>query len=39
MIFDIDIENKKLKSLIPVDWERTKFDLEKVVKKTCPAIE
>lgn len=25
MIFDIDIENKELRSLTPVDWERTKI--------------
>lgn len=25
MIFDIDVENKQLKGLVPVDWERTKI--------------
>lgn len=30
MIFDIDIENKKLRSLTPVDWERTKLDFDKI---------
>lgn len=29
MIFDVDVENKKLRSLTPVDWERTKLDLGK----------
>lgn len=30
MIFDIDIENKIIKSIIPVDWERTKIDQQKL---------
>ena len=29
MIFDIDIENKTIRSVTPVDWERTKIDQEK----------
>lgn len=32
IIFDVDIENKKLKSLTPVDWERTKLDFEKITE-------
>lgn len=27
MVFDLDVPNKKLVSLIPVDWERTTFNL------------
>ncbi len=30
MIFDIDIENKKINKIIPTDWERTKIDEEKL---------
>lgn len=30
MIFDIDIENKIVRGIIPVDWERTKIDQEKL---------
>lgn len=30
MIFDIDIENKTIKGIVPVDWERTKIDQPKV---------
>lgn len=26
MIFDIDIENKKIRNIVPTDWERTKID-------------
>ncbi len=29
MIFDVDIENKTIRSVTPVDWERTKIDQEK----------
>ncbi len=29
MIFDVDIENKTLRSITPVDWERTKVNQEK----------
>ena len=29
MIFDIDIENKTVRGVTPVDWERTKIDREK----------
>ncbi len=32
MIFDLDVENKKLNSLTPVDWERTKLDFDKINK-------
>ncbi len=32
MIFDIDLENKKVQSITPVDWERTKLDLDKVTE-------
>lgn len=30
MIFDIDIKNKKIKQVIPTDWERTKVDQTKL---------
>lgn len=30
MIFDIDFENKKIKGIIPTDWERTKIDAKKL---------
>jgi len=30
MIFDIDIENKKINKIVPVDWERTKIDAKKL---------
>lgn len=30
MIFDIDIENKRINRIVPVDWERTKIDAEKL---------
>lgn len=30
MIADVDIENKKVRSLIPTDWERTKIDQVKL---------
>jgi len=30
MVFDIDVETRKLKSLTPVDWERTKLDIEAI---------
>ena len=30
MVLDIDIPNRKIKSIIPTDWERTKIDFEKV---------
>ncbi|MCL5410248.1 MAG: hypothetical protein M1324_00105 [Patescibacteria group bacterium] len=30
MIFDIDIENKKIRKITPVDWERTKINQEKL---------
>lgn len=30
MIFDIDIENKKIIGITPTDWERTSIDLEKL---------
>jgi len=30
MIFDIDIENMRINKIIPVDWERTKIDAEKL---------
>ncbi len=29
MIFDVDIENKTIRGITPVDWERTKIDQEK----------
>ncbi len=29
MVFDIDIDQKKLRSMTPVDWERTKLDMDK----------
>jgi hypothetical protein len=29
MVFDIDIENKKVSRITPVDWERTKINQEK----------
>lgn len=32
MIFDLDVESKTLKSLTPVDWERTKLDFDKITK-------
>jgi hypothetical protein len=32
MIFDIDIKNKRIKSIVPTDWERTKIDREKFRK-------
>lgn len=32
MIFDIDIEGKKLKCVTPTDWERTRIDQEKFSK-------
>ena len=32
MIFDVDTENKKLRSLTPVDWERTKLDFKKITE-------
>ena len=32
MIFDIDFENKKIKKITPVDWERTKIDQIKLEK-------
>lgn len=31
MIFDIDIENKKIRKITPVDWERTKIDQGKLM--------
>ncbi len=30
MIFDIDIENKRINGIVPTDWERTKIDAEKL---------
>ena len=30
MIFDIDLENKKINSITPTDWERTKIDTEQL---------
>jgi hypothetical protein len=30
MIFDLDVENRKLNSVTPTDWERTCIDLDKV---------
>jgi len=30
MIFDIDIENKRINKIVPVDWERTKIYAEKL---------
>ncbi len=30
MVFDIDIDQKKLRSMTPVDWERTKLEMEKI---------
>ncbi|TRZ77204.1 hypothetical protein D4R87_03205 [bacterium] len=30
MVFDIDFENKIIKKIIPVDWERTKIDFRKL---------
>lgn len=30
MIFDIDIDNKRIRKIIPTDWERTKIDIEKL---------
>lgn len=30
MIFDIDIDNKTIRSIVPTDWERTKIDWGKV---------
>lgn len=30
MIFDIDFENKTIKSITPTDWERTKIDYNKL---------
>lgn len=30
MIFDIDIENKRIRNVVPVDWERAKIDFEKL---------
>ncbi len=32
MIFDIDIERKKLRGITPTDWERTTIDQEKLSK-------
>lgn len=30
MIFDIDLENKKVNKITPTDWERTKIDYDKL---------
>ena len=30
MVFDIDVEGKKVRKITPTDWERTKIDREKV---------
>ncbi len=30
MIFDIDIENKTIRKIIPVDWERTEIEADKL---------
>ncbi len=30
MIFDLDVENKTIRSITPVDWERTKINQEKL---------
>ncbi|BCX15556.1 MAG: hypothetical protein KatS3mg097_448 [Candidatus Parcubacteria bacterium] len=30
MIFDIDFENKKIRKIIPTDWERTKINIKKL---------
>jgi len=30
MIYDIDIENKRIKGVIPIDWERTKINIQKL---------
>lgn len=30
MVFDIDLENKQVRSITPVDWERTKIDVQKL---------
>ena len=30
MIFDIDVENKRIRNIVPTDWERTKINEEKM---------
>lgn len=30
MVFDIDIENKTIRSIVPTDWERTKKVVEAI---------
>jgi hypothetical protein len=25
MVFEVDVENKKITSMVPTDWERTKI--------------
>ncbi|WKZ27091.1 MAG: hypothetical protein QY311_03105 [Candidatus Paceibacterota bacterium] len=32
MLFDIDIENKKINSIVPTDWERTTINQEKLAQ-------
>ena len=32
MIFNIDIENKRINGIVPTDWERTKIDEKKLEK-------
>jgi hypothetical protein len=32
MIFDLDIENKQIRSIIPTDWEKTKIDEQKLAE-------
>ena len=29
MVFDIDVENKRIVGMTPTDWERTKIDKER----------
>jgi hypothetical protein len=30
MIFDVDLENIKIRKVTPTDWERTKIDRQKL---------
>ncbi len=40
MVFDIDIENKRIRSIVPTDWERTKIiDTENVLSSIMTAEE
>ena len=34
MVFDLDLEHKKIISITPVDWEKSHLDLQKMKNKT-----